>query len=92
MVCKEDQMITIKYLKQDLKAVAYDGDKIVGEVTYYLETPVLWNIDHTYVDTHYRGQSIASKLVNQIIEQAKKDNIKVKASCSYAQKVLGQTR
>ena len=55
---------------------------------FFLETQDYWNITHTEVDNHYQGQGIARKLVECIIENAKKENKKLIAECSYAKKVL----
>ena len=47
-----------------------------------------WNIVHTEVDGTYQGQGIARKLVECVIENAKKCNKKLVADCSYAKIVL----
>lgn len=80
-------MIEIVFEKKSNKAVAYDNTIQVGECDF-LETEEYWNITHTEVDNHYQGQGIARKLVECIIENAKKENIRLIAECSYAKKVL----
>lgn len=69
------------------KSVAYDDNKIVGECDF-LEKEDTWNIVHTEVDEEYQGQGIARKLVECVIENAKKVNKRIMADCSYAKRVL----
>ena len=80
-------MIEIKYEKESNRAVAFIDNVEVGECVYEVGDNV-WNIIHTEVDSTYRGQGIAKKLVECIIENAKKENKKLIASCSYAKIVL----
>ena len=80
-------MVDIKYEKENNRAVAYIDNVEIGECVYEKENNV-WNIIHTEVDNAYQGQGIAKKLVECIIENAKKENNKLIASCSYAKIVL----
>lgn len=80
-------MIDIEFIKKDNKAIAYDDNKKIGECVYETSDNV-WNIIHTEVDNTYQGQGIAKKLVECIIENAKKENKKLIASCSYAKILL----
>lgn len=80
-------MIKINFLKDESKAVAFDGEAIVG-LCEYIEMENVWNIVHTEVDNNYQGQGIARNLVECILENAPKYNKKVVADCSYAQKVI----
>ena len=80
-------MIEIKYEKESNRAVAFIDNVEVGECVYEVGDNV-WNIIHTGVDSFYQGQGIAKKLVECIIENAKKENKKLTASCSYAKIVL----
>ena len=80
-------MIEIRFDKEKNRAVAYDNTIQVGECDF-LETEDYWNITHTEVNGNYQGQGIARKLVECIIENAKKENRKLIAECSYAKKIL----
>lgn len=80
-------MIKIKYDEKNNKSIAYDDDKKIGECVYE-DIDELWNIIHTEVDSSYQGQGIAKRLVECIIEHAKKENKKLTASCSYARIAL----
>lgn len=80
-------MIDIKFEEKNNKSIAYDGNKKIGECEY-IEKNGSWNIIHTEVSKLYQGQGIARKLVEIIIENAKKQNKNIIADCSYAKKVI----
>ena len=80
-------MIEIIFEKENNRAVAYDNTIQVGECDF-LETEDYWNITHTEVNGNYQRQRIARKLVECIIENAKKKNKELIAECSYAKKIL----
>ena len=80
-------MIEIIFDKEKNRAVVYNNTIQVGECDF-LETEDYWNITHTEVNDEYQGQGIARKLVECIIENAKKENKKLVAECSYAKKIL----
>lgn len=80
-------MIEIKFDIQNKKTIAYDNEKQVG-ICEFLDIENEWNIVHTEVSESYKGQGIARKLVECVIENAKKYNKKLIADCSYAQKVI----
>ncbi len=69
------------------RAVVFDNQTIIGECDYNIQGDI-WNIVHTIVDSKYQGQGIARKLVECVIENAKKENKQVIADCSYAKKIL----
>ena len=80
-------MIKIIFVKEQNKSVAYDDTILIGECDF-IETANCWNIVHTEVDNSYQGQGIARQLVEKVIENAKENNKKVIAECSYAKKIL----
>lgn len=80
-------MVKIIFVKEQNKSVAYDDNTQIGECDF-IETENCWNIVHTEVDNSYQGQGIARKLVEKVIENAKENNKKVIAECSYAKKIL----
>ena len=85
-------MIEIVFKNEENRAVAYDNDKEIGECTF-VENENTWNIVHTEVDNAYQGQGIARKLVECVIENAKKANKEIVADCSYAKRVIeGQNK
>ena len=80
-------MIEIKF--ENDKSVAYDGNNKIGECDF-IESNDTWNIVHTEVNNSYQGQGIARKLVESIIENAKRNNKELIADCSYAKKIIVQ--
>ena len=78
-------MIEIKF--EGDKSVAYDSNIKIGECDF-IESEEGWNIIHTEVNNSYQGQGIARKLVECVIENAKKCNKSIVAECSYAKKVI----
>ena len=80
-------MIKIEFDKSHNKSVAYDNGNQVG-ICEFIESDEYWNIVHTEVNESHKGQGIARKLVECIIENAKKYNKKIISDCSYAKKVI----
>lgn len=78
-------MIKIVYEPQDNRAAAYDNDKWIGESTY-VKKDNIWVINHTFVDSNYGGQGIASKLVAKLVNEARNNNIKIDPVCPFAKK------
>ena len=84
-------MIEIVFKEDEKKSIAYDFDKKIGECNFE-ETNDIWNITHTEVNGDYQGQGIAKKLVENVIQNAKRLNKRLEATCSYAQKVIKNKR
>jgi len=82
-------MIKIEFDRKNNMSIAYDDNNIVGKCEF-LNKEDTWNIIHTEVDKLYQGQGIARKLVEIIIEEAKKNKKKLVADCSYAMKIIGK--
>lgn len=80
-------MIEIVFNEEAKKSIAYDLNKKIGECDFE-ETNDTWNITHTEVSVDYQGQGIAKKLVENVIQNAKRLNKKIEATCSYAQKLI----
>ena len=80
-------MIRIEFDIKKNKSVAYDENTIVGVCEFINENDT-WNIVHTEIDKNYQGQGIAKKLVECVIEEAKKNNKKLIADCSYAARII----
>jgi predicted GNAT family acetyltransferase len=67
-----------------------EKDEQVGEIEYHAKDQV-WNVTHTGVNPDYRGGDIALTLVRLLVEEARKAEVKLSASCPYAVKVLERT-
>lgn len=69
-------------LKDSFKLV--EENNILAEIDFpYVDENTIC-ITHTYVSDSLRGQGIAGKLVKKVIEVAINNNLKIKATCSYA--------
>jgi len=84
-------MIEIKFDKEKNQSIAYDNDIKIGEC-YFIEKEGCWNIIHTEVNNSYQGKGIARRLVENIIENARKNNKNIIAECSYAKKVIEKSQ
>lgn len=72
----------------DNKDILYVGDSVENS-EIYLFFPKTSENTHTitkvFVDSKYRGQGLASQLMLKVVDFAKKEGIKLDATCSYAQ-------
>ena len=71
----------------------YLGESIknaIARITYVTKQPNIIIIDHTFVDPTLRGQGIALRLVDTMVEFARKNKKMIIPVCSYAVKVLNQ--
>ena len=82
-------MIKIVFNKNENKSIAYDDNTKIGECDFE-EVQDTWNIFHTEVDNAYQGQGIARNLIEIIAQNAKSNNKKLIASCSYAKKIISK--
>lgn len=77
----------MNFIHEENRIYARDEkDHMYAVVTFPKAGDHLVNIDHTYVDSAYRGQGIAAKLMEEAVVHLKEHNLKAKASCSYAAK------
>jgi predicted GNAT family acetyltransferase len=63
-----------------------DNNHMVAVVSFPKVQENVVNIDHTFVDSILRGQGVASRLMEETVTQLRENNLKAKASCSYAAK------
>ena len=65
--------------------VKYDENgRVIAEITYATTSdPNVVVADHTFVDSSLRGQGVAGKLLDALVEDMNEQNKKIKASCSY---------
>jgi predicted GNAT family acetyltransferase len=72
----------------------FEGERqqLIGEIRYHLDNDNRFVVTHTYVDPTFRGQGIANKLLDQIIEIATKEKKYIYPICSFAVKVLQEAQ
>ena len=78
----------MEFTKTNNGFVKYDENgRVIAEITYATtNNPNVVVADHTFVDPSLRGQGVAGKLLNTLVEDMKQQNKKIKASCSYVVK------
>jgi predicted GNAT family acetyltransferase len=71
--------------EKDRFALYNDADQEIGEMTFIFvgETMV---INHTYVESAYRGQKLAEQLVKAGVDKARREHIKIYPTCPFAVK------
>lgn len=67
-----------------------DDGREIGEMTWSNAGDELMIIDHTFVDSDYRGQHLAEKLVLNGVEKARRDGKKIIPLCPFAKKEFEQ--
>ena len=68
-------------IKEENKRFAlYDDGKEIGEITWQEAPDDVLVVDHTFVDSAYRGQKLAQKLLNAVVE---KRAAKIEKSCQF---------
>lgn len=93
----KNENVFLKYIKNndinyefrlnEQRSVALINGVEIGECNFIV-TNNMWNIIHTFVEENYQGKGIARKLVECIIDNAKKYKFNLIADCSYANKIL----
>lgn len=67
--------------------IEQDGEWI-AEMTYVRSGENEFTIDHTEIDESLRGRGIGYDLIEKAVEFARAENLKIKATCPFAKKVL----
>ncbi|SEG14395.1 hypothetical protein SAMN05660865_01845 [Caloramator fervidus] len=66
--------------------------ELMAETTYVVKENGEVDIDHTYVNPVLRGQGVASKMMEVVVEFLREKGVKVTASCSYAHNWLKKNK
>ena len=82
-----DIEIDIRFDKANNQSIAMVNNDIIGRCSFTIKDNK-WYINHTVVKSEYGGRGIAKQLVSIIIDEARKQNIKIVPICSYAQKMI----
>ena len=83
--------MNIVFEKERSRSAAYDGASCIGYAVIE-ERGGRWVIPHTEVDPAYGGQGIARRLIEEIIEAARREGKKIVPVCSYAAKMMLQRK
>lgn len=78
---------SIVFEEENHRSCAYDQSKQIGECEFS-EADNIWFISHTGVRPEYEGKGIARKLVEKVIEEARKRQKRIVPICSYAKHMM----
>ncbi len=72
--------------KKEANRIYLENEKgeMIAEVTFPRMSEAVVNINHTFVDGSLRGQGIAAKLMEEVVNELKASNRKAVPTCSYA--------
>ena len=79
--------VTVRCDEANCRSIALCNDEIIGECDYE-GSDGSWCIYHTHVLPAYGGKNIAKRLVFCLAEAAERRGFSIRATCSYALKVL----
>ena len=68
-----------------------ENDKQIALMTYKKSGNGLITIDHTEVDSNFRGEGIGEDLVAEAVKFARENDLKIRATCPYAKKIIDKT-
>ncbi len=71
--------------------IGEDENNPIAEITFKPADGNTIIADHTYVSDELRGQGIAGKLFNKLIEHARENNLKIEPECSYVVAKMDRT-
>lgn len=77
----------MEFIKGENRFYKEKDDKLVAEITYIPKGDKV-DVDHTFVDSSLRGQGIAEKLVDRVVEEMEKEEKKIIPSCPYVGKLF----
>lgn len=66
----------------------YEDDTNIGEITFKKKSSEAISINHTYVKKEFEGKGYGKKLVDRVISYAAEKDLRVSASCWFADKVI----
>lgn len=85
-------MTELKHLPEDQKFEILVNNQKVGELTYSAQENGNLEIIHTGVDASQKGKGLGKELVQAAVEYARKSDIKLIPSCSFAKAVIAENK
>jgi predicted GNAT family acetyltransferase len=68
-----------------------DENHPIGELTFKQKDATTIIADHTFVSEELRGEGLAEKLFNKLIEYARENELKIIPECSYVAMKMKRT-
>ena len=79
----------IKHIRNDNMFVAYDDDgSRAGTIEYSAKHDGNLYATHTWTDPQFRGQGVAAKLLDALVEYAVAQQVKIIPICSYVRRAF----
>lgn len=69
-----------------------ENDHVIAEMTFSMAGEQLMIIDHTFVNDNYRGQGLGKKLLYELVDLARDNNIKIVPLCPFAASVFAKEK
>lgn len=79
----------IIFNEEENEAQAFDKDRKVG-ICQFVKEDGAWNILHTIVKRPYQGQGLAEKLLDTVVDEARKNEVKIIPTCSYVSRSFNE--
>ncbi|MCQ4087577.1 GNAT family N-acetyltransferase [Saccharibacillus sp. JS10] len=76
--------MTTKIERKDHSFVMEKDGQEVGKVNWTVGEGGVWMVDHTFVAESMRGQHAGEQLVEQVVELARKEGVKIDPVCPFA--------
>lgn len=73
-----------KHNENQIALYSETGD-LLAEITFPYVDENTVDVNHTFVDASLRGQGIAGKLMQELVDELEKRRLKAVPTCSYAQ-------
>ncbi len=67
-----------------------ENNQEAGEITWSDAGTEMMIVDHTFVDPQYRGHQLAQKLVEHVVDKARRENKKIIPLCPFAKKEFNE--
>lgn len=83
----EKEELRIEFDEENNRSLAFVDGKQAGECQFEIKDGK-WHITHTLVRPEYGGRGIARKLVEKLVEKARRKGVRIVPICSYAKKML----
>ena len=68
--------------------VVFDEENEIGEISFSKKGEKILVIDHTYIDSKWKGHSIGNELVKKVVAFSRDSRRKIIPLCPFAKKVL----
>lgn len=83
----KEQQVDIVFEEKGPRSVAYVASEAIGKCEVSV-CGALWLITHTEVSPAYGGQGIARRLVDAVVEEARKRHVRIDPLCPYAKRLM----